>query len=245
MIIKSLIYISCLFLLSLNTYSLDLSSERILVFAAHPDDEIIGCGGSIAKYAKAGKQVFIIYLTSGDAGSQKYDKKTLAKLREAEAKNGAKTLGIKEENLYFLHQPDGFLEENSEVLIKITELIKQIKPNIVYIPQAEEAHSDHKNTNKIALKAINKARGNWFQEAKGEPWNTSQILGYEIYPLMTEVQYCEDIKPYFDLKMKAIKQHFTQIESVGYDSLIEAINTYRTTMNGNGECFKILKTDKI
>ena len=80
MITKSLIYIFCLFLLSLNTYSLDLSSERILVFAAHPDDEIIGCGGSIAKYAKAGKQVSIIYLTSGDAGSQKYDKKTLAKL---------------------------------------------------------------------------------------------------------------------------------------------------------------------
>ena len=104
---------------------------------------------------------------------------------------------------------------------------------------------DHKNTNKIALKAINKARGNWFQEAKGEPWNIRQILAYEIYPLMTEVQYCEDIKPYFDLKMKAIKQHLTQIESVRYDLLIEAINTYRTTMNGNGECFKILKTDKI
>ncbi len=242
---KSLIYLIFIFLLSLSTLSDELNDERILFFAAHPDDEIIGCGGSIAKYTKAGKQVFIIYLTSGDAGSQQYDKKTLANLREAEAKSGTEVLGVKSQNLYFLHEPDGFLEENSNVLIKVTQLIKEIKPNIVYIPQAEESHSDHKSTNKIALKAINKARGNWFQEAKGEPWSVSKILAYEIYPLMTEVQYCEDIKPYFDLKMKAIKQHVTQIDSVRYDLLIEAINSYRSVMNGNGECFKILKTNEI
>jgi len=47
----------------------------ILVFVPHPDDDMIGCGESIAKHIKQGNKVTVVYMTSGDAGSLNYSKK--------------------------------------------------------------------------------------------------------------------------------------------------------------------------
>ncbi len=95
---------------------------RVLVFAPHPDDDIIGCGGSIAKHVRGGSDVTVVYMTSGDAGSLKYSKGELAKMREAEAKNAAKVLGVKD--LVFLGNADGYLECNKENLVKTVDLIR-------------------------------------------------------------------------------------------------------------------------
>lgn len=59
--------------------------ERILVFSPHPDDDIIGCVGSIAKHIQQGDQVSIIYMTSGEAGSLESKPEELIQIREEEA----------------------------------------------------------------------------------------------------------------------------------------------------------------
>jgi LmbE family N-acetylglucosaminyl deacetylase len=67
-------------------FNLHAATSR-LVIAAHPDDDIIGCGGSLAKYRTA--NTTIVYMTSGDAGSTSHSKAELAKIREDEAKKAA------------------------------------------------------------------------------------------------------------------------------------------------------------
>jgi LmbE family N-acetylglucosaminyl deacetylase len=63
----------------------DTASKRILVFAPHPDDDILGCGGSMAWHVQQGHQLKVIYLTSGESGSLDFSKDQLAALREQEA----------------------------------------------------------------------------------------------------------------------------------------------------------------
>jgi LmbE family N-acetylglucosaminyl deacetylase len=219
---------------------------KVMVFAPHPDDELVGCGGSIAKHVKLGNNVHVVYMTSGDAGNMKYKKEELASIREAEALRGLNIIGVK--NSHFLRSKDGYLEVSPAELIKVVELIRIYKPDIVYLPHADEAHQDHKVTNDLVLKAINKARGNWFQEAKGEPWTVKTIFAYEVYPLQKTVNYCEDVTEFMDLKYKALKEHKTQIESVAYDDLAESISRYRGILNSGskyGECFQVIKISDL
>jgi N-acetylglucosamine malate deacetylase 1 len=227
----------CTFLL--ETKAKDL---QVMVFAPHPDDELVGCGGSIAKHVKLGNQVTVVYMTSGDAGNLKYTKEQLGKIREQEAKNGLKILGVSK--LSFLRNRDGYLETSADNLVKTVELIRNSKPDVVYLPHAEDAHQDHKVTYDIVTKAINKARGSWFQEAKGEPWGVKTIFAYEIYPLQTTVNYCEDISDFMDLKYTALQEHKSQLESVAYDDVAKSMGRYRGVLNSGtkyAECFQLVK----
>ena len=92
---------------------------NVLVFAPHPDDAAISCGGTISKLSKKNK-VIVVYMTSGEAGSIKISEKKLAKQREAEVKKAAKILGVKK--TIFLRNPDGFLEFNKKTCKKLFQL---------------------------------------------------------------------------------------------------------------------------
>ncbi len=220
---------------------------RVMVFAPHPDDELIGCGGSIAKHVKNGNEVFVVYMTSGDSGSLKYSKTELAKLREDEARRGLEILGVKK--FTFLRNPDGYLESNKENLVKTLSLIREYKPNIIYLPQADEGHPDHRKTHEIATSAAGRAPGPWFQEATGGMWGVSTILAYEVHPPMKETSYCEDITDYVDLKVRALEEHVTQLEDISYDKASESLAYYRGILTARtkraAECFKVLQADKL
>jgi len=215
---------------------------RVMVFAPHPDDELVGCGGSIAKHVSLGNKVTIVYLTSGDAGNIHFKKNELANIRENEARKGMQLMGVN--NLIFLKNLDGYLEASGENLVKVVELIREYKPNVIYLPSPDEAHQDHKVTNDLVSKAINKARGSWFQEAKGEPWTVKTIFAYEVYPLLKNVNYCEDTSQFMELKLKALQEHKSQLESMAYDDIAKSKDRYRGILNYGSqyaECFDVLK----
>lgn len=219
---------------------------KVIVFAPHQDDDLIGCGGSIAKHVKQGNEVTIVYMTSGDAGSLKYSKQELAKIRETEAKDAAKILGIKD--LLFLRNTDGYLEYNKENLVKIIDLIREKKPNIIYIPHKSDAHKDHIKTYELVIEAVGRAGGPWFQECKGKPWTIDTILCYEVWTPLQEIAYVENIDEFIDLKIQALEQHKSQIQDIKYDEAVKGLNRYRGIMTGKGkycECFQVLKINKI
>lgn len=219
---------------------------RIMFFAPHPDDDVIGCGGSIAKYVKNVNQVSIVYLTSGDAGSLKYSKPELANLREEEARKAALLLGVTD--LTFLGCPDGYIEYNKENLIKIISIIRSKQPHKIYIPHNKDAVQDHMITHKLIIEASNRAAGPWFQECEGKPWSVDTILGYEVWTPLQNINYSEDITSFIDIKIEALKQHKSQIEDIRYDEAIKGLNRYRGAMTGIAdycECFQIIKGQKI
>lgn len=219
---------------------------KVIVFAPHPDDDLIGCGGSMAKHISQGNEITIVYMTSGEAGSLTYGKNNLAKIREKESMEASKILGIK--NLIFLKNSDGYLEYNEKNLIKIINLIREKKPDLVYLPHKSDAHKDHIKTYELVAESINRASRQSFQECKGNPWFTAAVLCYEVWTPLQEISYVENIEEFIDLKMQALEQHKSQIQDTKYSNAIKGLNRYRGVMTGRGkycECFQVLKINKI
>lgn len=218
---------------------------QILVLSPHPDDDVLGCGGSIAKYTVAGHEVSVVYLTSGGSGDPKIPEKKLMRIREKEAKASASILGVK--NTFFLHLPDGYLEFNKEFLLRLIKTAREVQPDIVYIPQAEERHRDHRVANELCLEAAKRAGWGAFQEA-GTPWNVKTILEYEVWNPMNDWNYVEDITNHMKKKLEALQAHKSQLKNLEYDKAIEGLNRYRGIVTGKGkyvEVFRILKTSRI
>ena len=216
--------------------------KQILVAAPHPDDDIIACGGSIAKHCQAGNEVTIVYLTSGDAGGIEYDKDELAALRETEARQAAALLGVN--NLNFLKIADGYIEFNRENLIRITSLIRAIKPHTVYIPHERDGCRDHRETHHLLREACKRAGEPFFPECGREPWSVETILGYEVWTPIEEITYIEDISTFIDRKLTAIQKHHSQLQYYRYDEAVKGLNRYRGIMTGKGdycEAFQLIK----
>ncbi|MDD4802398.1 MAG: PIG-L family deacetylase [Syntrophomonas sp.] len=216
--------------------------ESILVFAPHPDDDIIGCGGSIAKHIQQGNTVAIVYMTSGEAGSLQYSPEQLAQIREEEARRAAGSLGVTA--ITFLGNLDGYLEYNKENLDRIVTIIRSQKPTLVYMPHSHDSVPDHLATHRLTVEGCRRAAGPWFQECGGRPWAVKNILGYEIWTPLQTIAHCEDISDFIQLKLDALQMHKSQLEHIRYDEAIQGLNRYRGIMTGKGnycECFQLIK----
>jgi LmbE family N-acetylglucosaminyl deacetylase len=219
---------------------------QILVVAPHPDDDVIGCGGSIILHTRKGHTVTAIYMTSGEAGSLVHPKEALRSIREAEACEAASIMGF--DDLVFLRNADGYLSADAENLTCLIRIIREKKPEIIYFPHAAEGCRDHRLTHEICAEAVKRARGPWFQECPGEPWSVETVLCYEVWTPISEVSYAEEISDCIDLKLNALRRHQTQLASIPYDEAVRGLNRYRGAMTGRGiycECFQILAAARI
>lgn len=108
----------------------------LLAVGAHPDDVELGCGGTLAKLAAAGRRVGILHLTCGEAGTRG----TVAgRRREAEA--AAAALGAAE--LAILSLGDGGLRTGPAEEDAVIEVIRRLRPEVVLAPPPADRHPDH------------------------------------------------------------------------------------------------------
>jgi LmbE family N-acetylglucosaminyl deacetylase len=134
--------------------------NSVVVFAPHPDDEILGCGGTIVKKIQEGFDVFIVFLTDGrnalrDIGILfEPSPEELVEIRKKEAILAAKAIGIRAENLSFCGVEDGLLSQNAETAMgAITDALRKT-PVEVYFPQEKEFNIDHRAANKFVRSVI-------------------------------------------------------------------------------------------
>ena len=139
--------------------------DAIVVFAPHPDDEILACGGVIAKRIVEGYRVLVIFLTDGSNSLKEigvFSHPTPSEygvIRKDEAKRAAKAIGLREDNLHFLDIEDRSLEERREIAQKgIMELLYRYSPVEVYLPQEKEYHVDHRVANCLIRKSIDQLK---------------------------------------------------------------------------------------
>ena len=219
---------------------------NVLVAAPHPDDDVIGCGGSIIRHIREGHAVTVVYMTDGAAGGIHFPKDGLAKRREKEARASARLLGVKD--LIFLRYPDGDLACDRETLNRVVVLIRAKKPGIVYFPHGREAHRDHRKTHELFTEAVRRAAGPWFGESGGDPWRVDTILCYEIWTPLPHISYVEDVTDFMTRKLKALKKHASQLGEISYDEAVEGLNRFRGVTTGRGkycECFEVMRTGRI
>jgi LmbE family N-acetylglucosaminyl deacetylase len=188
--------------------------DRVMVIAAHPDDPEFGAGGTIGKWAQAGKQIMYVLLTSGDKGSRDPTVRPaqLATKREEEQLAAAHELGVQE--ILFLRHPDGILDHTMELRRQLSALVRKYKPHIVLAIDPwrhYQLHPDHRAAGMATLDAIWSAR-EWHifpEQLAGdeEPWRVK-----EIYLFWTDhADYWEDITTTIDKRIAALACHVTQV----------------------------------
>lgn len=220
--------------------------KRVLVFAPHPDDDVIGCGGSMAKHIANGNSVAVVFMTSGDIGSLSYSPAEIVAIREGEARKAGEFLGVSA--VHFFKNPDGHLHCSWENLIRITSLLRDYRPHIVYIPHKHDRHRDHRITHSLVVEACMWSGSPRAQECGCRPWNIDVVLCYEVGTPLTEVNYVEDISDFFAVKVEAVRLHASQTANREYDEAVGGLNRFRGITTGRGkycECFQIITADKL
>lgn len=119
--------------------------DKVLIIAAHPDDEVLGVGGTIAKYTSRGIEVSLLIVTDGST-AQYRDNPNLNNIieeKKQETRQAADILGIK--NIYYGDLPDMMLDTVSHIKINkvIENIINEVKPTIVYTHFYGDVNKDH------------------------------------------------------------------------------------------------------
>lgn len=213
---------------------------RILIFAPHNDDEVLGVGGTIAKHVEQGHEVFVCEVTSGK------DKKRLDNIQN-EALLAHDILGVK--NTHFLDLPVvGLADIPTKKLNKaMSGIVDKIEPHIAYIPHKGDMHIDHKlvaESAMVALRPVNNP-------------NLEKILSYET---LSETEWnipsadnifvpnvWSDITNTIGKKIEAMKCYKSQLYDFPHPrslKAIEALSNYRgSTVNvQNAESFMLIRS---
>ena len=178
----------------------------ILAFGAHPDDIELGCSGTIAKEISLGKKVGIIDLTRGELGTR-----GSVEIRNAEAAKAAKILGISaRENL---DMRDGFFINNEEHQMKVIQMIRKYRPEIVICNAIEDRHIDHGKGSKLVsdacfLSGLRQIETEINGE-KQEAWRPKVVYHY-IQWKHIEPDFVVDITGFMDIKMESILAYGSQ-----------------------------------
>jgi len=230
-------------------------SDVVLVVAPHPDDEVLGCGGSIVGHVGAGRQVFVVYLTSGERGSPWHAPGELGVLREREATEAMKVLGVPAENLLFLRIPDGGIDPAAlDQVGAVVEVLRRIRPVLLYLPHPDDASFDHREAFRLCWRAAGMAGSRNFPEWGPDPHWVAAVLGYEVWSPIAGPGYYEDITDHLDRKLAALACYGSQ--AAGAKGTGQAIHVgpsaaflsgFRgaSTVGGHREAFVVLRAGRV
>ena len=123
---------------------------RVVVISPHPDDDVIGCGGTLARLAARGARINVIYVTDGSAShvrSRRFPPAILRDLREGEARDALRLLGIRRAP-HFLRAPDGRLAElaaaeRHALIHGLACVLQRYRPQLLFVPWQRDPHADH------------------------------------------------------------------------------------------------------
>lgn len=197
--------------------------KTVLVFTPHPDDDLFGCGGTLALLARNQNKIFIVIYTNDNKGSFDLEmtSERLARIRKAEEETALATLGIPKENLIWLGYEDGELEyaEPKALCGQATKLIRKYRPDVVFsVDPGEWYERWHKTDHRMAgFNTADAIRAAEFHLYYPEHLLVDGLKPYRV-PLMmfyyaaNEANYTVDINDVFELKLKAASQHVSQWE---------------------------------
>jgi LmbE family N-acetylglucosaminyl deacetylase len=193
--------------------------KRVMVISPHPDDETIGCGGTILAHVAAGDVVYAEILTSGENGGHGLEKNETAKVREAEAIKAAAMLGI--QSVEFYRQPDSNLRAITSVVNKLTNRILDFDPDTIYVPHPAEQHPDHRAAFHLLQRCLRSLN------ARTLP----RVLAYEIWTPLQQLDEIIDITPHLQSKLKAIAVYKSQTQAMNFEAAAQGLARYRGEMH--------------
>jgi LmbE family N-acetylglucosaminyl deacetylase len=213
----------------------DFLLARTLVFAPHPDDEALGCGGSILRKIQAGGEVWIVFMTDGAASHPgMLPQGELVATRRREAIEAAAHLGLSADRVTFLDFPDHALDASRSAAIdRVRALIALHAPDDVLVPHAADRLPDHVETNRVVAEAIRSGSEPvrvfeypvWLWHAW--PWTTGRPAqgngrlrelverSRDIWHLTFGCRVRVDVDAVLEMKRRALQAHRSQMERLG------------------------------
>ena len=196
----------------------DAEVERALVVAAHPDDVDFAAAGTVATWTAAGIEVTYCVITDGQAGGfdPGLDRAEMPRIRRAEQTAAANRVGV--EDLVFLGYVDGELVVDRQLVLDLTRVIRDVRPQRVLIQSPERSwerlapsHPDHLAGGEAATRALYPAAGNLFAftelaEAGHEAWSPGEVWLME-HPT---ANHAVDVTDHYEAKMDALMCHESQ-----------------------------------
>lgn len=165
--------------ISKSQQKVKIQKKKIICVGGHPDDPESGCGGSLAKFAKEGHDVTIIYLTTGEAGIEGKSHNEAASIRKQEAVNACKILNAKP---VFAGQIDGDTIVNNDWVKKMKDLISSENPDFVFTHWPLDSHKDHQVASLLTIQAWMQTKNKWqlyfFEVCAGEQTVTFHPTDY-------------------------------------------------------------------
>ena len=193
--------------------SQNLPAKVVLILAPHPDDEVFGCAGTLARHVRAGCQVEVIVLTDGAFGAVASQKNKIIATRQAESCAAADVLGYPPPTFWGL--PDRGIEYGEALIFRVMGAIRAVNADLVYAPALTEIHPDHRALAMVAVEAIRRLGAG------------VRLAMYEIgVPLSPNVLL--DISDLAELKLQAMRCFASQLALQPYDDHIAALNRFRT-----------------
>ena len=190
--------------------------DKVIIFAAHPDDEVLGCGGTIAKLRKKGVQVYIYFFAEGISSRYKSNKvkslivKKKIKERNKNALNALKVLNVNKKNIFFENLECCKLDTYGLLYLtkKAEEIIKKVRPSTILTHSPNDINNDHILVNEAVLAAIRPLpkstvkRILFFEVMSSSEWNTLKVFKPNVF---------SDITSFFNTKIKSLMNYKNEI----------------------------------
>lgn len=185
-----------------------IDAERLLVIAPHPDDDVLGCGGTIALATERGADVHVLVIFDGAAGDPngKFDAADYVQRRQREARAAGKHLGVT--RYTFWDMPEGHLAQEQDLqagAARLAALVEDWRPDAIFAPWIGDGHRDHQSVARAVQRMLR-------EHAVRTP-----VWGFEVWSPL-DAQHLVDISSVWPAKLDAIGMHRTQL---AYDDLLQ------------------------
>ncbi len=175
-----------------------------MIFCAHPDDDVIGAGGTMAKYAKEGNKVIVVIFSYGEGSHPWLKKRVTVETRVSEAKKAGKILGIND--IIFLGLKDTQVLKHGKKLgveKRIIALIEEYSPSKIFTHSKDDPWPDHQSVYKLMTRLLEKIK------FKGDVysfdvWNPLRLRQRNLPRLVV------DVSDTFKIKKRALAYYKSQ-----------------------------------
>ena len=188
-----------------------MPSKKVLVVAAHPDDEVLGCGATIRKHVDAGDEVSVVFMADGITSRGAIDQEELIAKREVDSVKACSIIGVTEPTFFRLR--DNRMDEEPLLdVVKLLEgVINEIRPQIIYTHHGGDLNVDHRITHQVVMTACRPVPGFFVEEIysfevpSSTEWSTEGI-GSHFRPTMFV-----NISDLWDVKVQALKAYVGEL----------------------------------
>lgn len=207
---------------------------KILAIGCHPDDLEIGCGGTLALYARGGNDVYMCHIANGNMGHAIIMPGDLAEIRTAEAEASGSVLGAKK--VFNLDVPDLLVDSHDEEQVKnVVEIIRTVSPDVIITHSPDDYMRDHVETSRLVFNAS-------FSSSIPH-YNT----GSRSWPVIAPLYYMDtlagvgflpeeytDITETLETKLNALEKHESQLKWMKDHDGIDFLDFVRTVSKFRG-----------